>query len=194
MTCESTLFMTLLHKINKLIFRFSISSYSLSSHIPPNSQLQMLMIFFPYYPKSHPPGSVPFATATVQPPLTWTTAEPSYSPLCLSYSLSNLHPLWAFKLSIWALHSSVKNASVWLHCPWVMSGHQSFVIGPSCVSLVTSLPCLPHFVLMLPKPLQTVIGATKTKRASHISHLKVSVTMTAQPPPPWVLKKARGEA
>lgn len=35
MICESTLFVTLLHKINKLISRLPISSYSFSSLIPP---------------------------------------------------------------------------------------------------------------------------------------------------------------
>lgn len=93
-----------------------------------------------FHPLRH--NHIPATTITTQ-----ITVVPSYSSLCLLFSLCNLHPKWAFKLHF---IPQLENSWVHPHRPWVKSGHQGFVIRPLHVSLITYLPSL-HPVLMLPK-------------------------------------------
>lgn len=187
--CEAATLMTLLCKIKTNSSpgcQFPLTPFP-PSH-PPNSQPQMVIIFFPQYLQSNPLFSTPSAATTFQPPaslrrLSYLHATPSScrpaSATCIQRELSNCEP-WNF---IPQLNSRqcicMSLGEVWtpklgdqtLAC---LSGH----IPPQSPSCTT------------PQSLWKL--SPGTAKPESLSHLKARVM--AQPTPLWILEKGSVEA
>lgn len=172
MICESAILMPLLRKINKFISRFPISCRSFSSisaHLTPSingndflssiSQIQSSFLHALHY--YHIPATTITHSDNCSPflPIPLSVISPLQSASKMSFQMADLGTS-LLRLKLFSA-SSLSLGKIW---------HQSFVIEPLGVSVITSLP-VSILYSCSPNLCKLSSGATKTEGASYSSKL-----------------------